>query len=446
MWSLFADPNFQWVLAGTTLLGATSGVIGSFALLRGRSLLGDVLAHAALPGVCLAFMLTGSKEIVPLLLGAALAGFAAVRCIDFITKKSRIKEDTALAVVLTVFFGLGIVLLTSIQHSGAGNQAGLDSFLFGQAAAMIGSDVVAVALVSLLLLAVVLLFFKEFKALCFDPGFAAGLGWNVSRLDTLLMALVVFAVVIGLQAVGVVLMAALLVTPAIAARYWTDRLGVMVAIAGLFGGLSGAGGTLMSTAAPKLPTGPLTVLSATALFLVSLAFAPRRGLVAKLLRFLRLRRRIARENLLRQVYEAYEMALSEPAVADDALLTRGIDLGRLVEETGGGRHTLRLAAALRREGLLAFAEADGCTLCTLTQRGLEKAWEVVHRHRLWEMFLMHEANLATDHVDRDADEIEHFLDPRTIEELEKLLRLHNREPRLLPSVHPLRRPQQAPKP
>lgn len=437
MGALLFDPNFQWVIAGSTLLGITSGIIGSFALLRGRSLLGDVLAHSALPGVCIAFVLTQSKEIIPLLLGAALAGFAGVKCIDVITRWTRVKEDTALAVVLTVFFGLGIVLLTSIQHSGAGNQAGLDDFLFGQAAAMVGSDVSVVALVSLILLSVVALFFKEFKVLCFDPGFAAGVGLRVRRIDSLLMALVVLAVVIGLQAVGVVLMAALLVTPAIAARYWTDRLGVMVALAGLFGGLSGAMGTLVSTAAVRLPTGPLTVLSATALFLLSLAFAPRRGLVAKALHFLRLRRRIARENLLREVYERYETALSHPAVADAELLTRGVDLRQMIEESGAGRRKLRLVKALRQEGLLALSEQSGHTLCTLTQRGLETAWEVVYRHRLWEMFLMHEANLGADHVDRDADDIEHFLDPGVIEELERLLRLHNREPRLLPSVHPL---------
>lgn len=438
MRALLFDPNFQWVIAGSILLGITSGVIGTFALLRGRSLLGDVLAHSALPGVCIAFLLTQAKEITPLLIGAALAGFAGVKCIDAITGWTRVKEETALAVVLTVFFGLGIVLLTAIQHSGAGNQAGLDDFLFGQAAAMVGSDVAVVALVSLALTALVVLFFKEFKVLCFDPGFAAGVGMKVRRIDSLLMALIVLAVVIGLQAVGVVLMAALLVTPAIAARYWTDRLGVMTALAGLFGGLSGAAGTLLSTVAPKLPTGPLTVLSATALFLLSLAFAPRRGLVAKALRFFRLRRKIARENLLREVYERYETALSRPEIADDALLTRGVDLRHMALESGAGRRTLRLVRALRQEGLLALSEENGHTLCTLTQRGLEKAWEVVHRHRLWEMFLMHEANLGADHVDRDADEIEHFLDPSVIEELERLLRLHNREPRLLPSVHPLR--------
>ncbi len=437
MWWLLYDPNFQWVVAGSTLLGITSGVVGSFALLRGRSLLGDVLAHSALPGVCIAFMVTQSKEVAPLLLGAALAGIASVRCVDAITRWSRTKEETALAVVLTVFFGLGIVLLTAIQHSGAGNQSGLDDFLFGQAAAMVGSDVYVVALVSAAILAAVVLFFKEFKALCFDPAFAAGAGLNVRLLDALLMALVVLAVVTGLQAVGVVLMAALLVTPAIAARYWTDRLSVMVALAGLFGGVSGAAGTLLSTAAPKLPTGPLTVLSATALFFVSLAFAPRKGLVAKALRLFRLRRRIARENLLRAVYERYETALSAPAVADDNLLNRGIDLSRLASDTGSGRRMLRLARALEKEGLLALNQESGRTVCTLTARGLAAAWEVVHKHRLWEMFLMHEASLGADHVDRDADDIEHFLGPEVIKELEKLLRLHHREPRLLPSVHPL---------
>ncbi len=438
MWQLFLDPNFQWVFAGSLLLGVSGGVIGTFALLRGRSLLGDVLAHAALPGVCLAFLMTGSKEILPLLVGAGLVGIVATRSIDAITRWTKLKEDTALGVVLTVFFGVGIVLLTMIQHMGAGNQAGLDDFLFGQAAALVRSDVVVMGAVALIMIASVLLFYKEFKVLCFDPGFGNGIGLPMRAIDGLLMTLLVMAVVIGLQAVGVVLMAAMLIIPAIAARYWTERLGIMLLLAGVFGGMSGASGTFFSTLGVRLPTGPLVVLSATALFVLSLICAPERGLAAKSYRFLKLRRKVARENFLRNVYELYELSVDQPSVADTGLLSKGIPMEAIVAKSGKSVGELkRMARRLQSKGLIRIYERGSDSICTLTQNGIEEAWNVVHRHRLWEMYLMHEADIKADHVDRDADDIEHFLTPEMVAALERYLKVHRREPRILPSVHPI---------
>lgn len=291
------DPNLQWVLMGCLLLGLSSGVLGSFTYLRKQSLMGDALAHAALPGVCIAFMLTGSKSIPLFMIGATVAGLLATFGIGYITRNSRIKQDTALAMVLSVFFGIGIVLLTQIQHSGSGNQSGLDKFLFGQAASMVLSDVAAMAIVSILLIASCALLFKEFKLLSFDPGFARGMGFPVAFLDQLLMFLIVVAVVVGIQAVGVVLMAALLITPAVSARYWTDRLGVMVVLSGLFGGMSGLFGTFLSMQGNHLPTGPLSVLSATGLFVLSLLFAPQRGLLAKVWVRYHVKRTVKRSGL-----------------------------------------------------------------------------------------------------------------------------------------------------
>ncbi|MBM7567242.1 metal ABC transporter permease [Paenibacillus sacheonensis] len=281
--TVFADPNVQWILFGCMLLGLSSGVIGSFAYLRKQSLMGDALAHAALPGVCIAFMLSGSKSIALFLIGAAVAGTAATFGIGYITRHTRIKQDAALAIVLSTFFGLGIVLLTQIQHSGNGNQSGLDKFLFGQAATMMQNDVWIMAIISLVLIGISTLLFKEFKLLSFDPGFARGIGYPVAFLDQLIMFLLVVAVVAGIQAVGVVLMAALLITPAVSARYWTERLGFMVALSGMFGALSGLAGTFISSTGNNLPTGPLIVLVATAVFFFSVLAAPRRGILSKLL-------------------------------------------------------------------------------------------------------------------------------------------------------------------
>lgn len=297
--SMLADPNMQWIFLGCMLLGLSSGVIGSFSYLRKQSLVGDTLAHAALPGICIAFMLTGVKSIGVFLIGAGIAGMIATFGIGFITRYSRLKQDAALGIVLTTFFGLGIVLLTFIQHGDYGNQSGLDKFLFGQAAAMVGSDVVTMSLICALVVAACMLLFKQFKLISFDPGFARGIGYPVALLEQLLMLLIVVAVVAGIQAVGVVLISALLITPAISARYWTNRLGVMVALSGLFGALSGALGTWISSSVSSLPTGPVTVLATALIFIVSVLFGPKKGIAAKSLMNARVKKQYLAENEVR---------------------------------------------------------------------------------------------------------------------------------------------------
>jgi manganese/zinc/iron transport system permease protein len=281
MQSFLQNPNTLWVLAGTTLLGLCSGVLGSFAFLQKRGLMGDVLAHAALPGICLSFMITGFKNPFLFLIGATITGLMASLCIGWITRFSRIKEDTALALVLSVFFGLGIVLLTQIQHSHHGNQSGLDQFLFGQSAAIIKQDVQIIAAIAVILLFLCCLFFKELKLLCFDANFGRSLGFAMRRLDRLFLFCFVIAVVIGLQVAGIILMSALLIIPAAAARYWTERLDRMVMIAAGMGAMAGILGTWISAIGYHLSTGPVIVIAATLLFLLSMIFAPKRGVLAK---------------------------------------------------------------------------------------------------------------------------------------------------------------------
>lgn len=294
--SILSDPNTRWILLGCLLLGFSSGIIGSFTFLRRQSLMGDTLAHAALPGICIAFMLTETKSIGLFLLGALLSGIMATFGVSWITRYSRIKQDAAMGIVLTVFFGIGVVMLTRIQHSASGSQSGLDKYLFGQAASMVLTDVYVMAGVCIVLLIACLVWFKEFKLVSFDPGFARGMGLPVGVLEQLILLLTVIAVVAGIQAVGVVLVAALLVTPAAAARCWTDSLALMMMLAGLFGALSGAAGTVFSTFVPNLPTGPVTVLAATLLFAGSALFAPRRGLFARKLRSMQAKSAYMREE------------------------------------------------------------------------------------------------------------------------------------------------------
>ncbi|MBK5227202.1 MAG: metal ABC transporter permease [Actinobacteria bacterium] len=277
----FGDYTLRVVAAGSAILGITSGVLGSFAVLRKQSLLGDAISHAALPGVALAYLLTSSKSPLVLVLGAALAGWLGTLSVRSIVKRSRIKQDTALGLVMSVFFGVGLVLLTYIQRLPDASKAGLNTFLFGQAAAMLGRDVATMFVLGSLAVLAVVVFWKEFKLLSFDPAFAASMGFPVQLLEVLLTTLLVVAIAIGLQAVGVVLMSALVVAPAAAARQWTDRLGIMVILAAAFGAASGVTGAAVSSSVEHLPTGPTIVLVASVIVALSFAFAPGRGLVAR---------------------------------------------------------------------------------------------------------------------------------------------------------------------
>ena len=267
------------VAAGAALLGAVSGALGTYAVLRRQSLLGDAISHAALPGIALAFMLTGSKTPLILVLGAAITGWVGTLIILSIVRLTRIKYDSALALVLSTFFGFGLVLLTLIQRSGNANQAGLDTFIFGQAATLLKQDVLTISILGGAALIIVFILWKELKLLIFDEGFAASIGFPTRALDILLTSLLVIAIVLGLQAVGAVLMSAMLVAPAVAARQWTNRLNLMVILAAGFGAFAGVSGTIVSSSVTDIPTGPMIILCAAFFVGISIAFAPKRGLI-----------------------------------------------------------------------------------------------------------------------------------------------------------------------
>lgn len=276
---LFFDYTLRTVALGAAILGTVSGMLGSFAVLRKQSLLGDAISHAALPGIVLAFLLTRQREPVVLMLGALIAGWIATLFMLAITRTTHIKNDTALGLVLAVFFGLGLMLLTFTQRLPDATQAGLDKFLFGQAATLLQRDVVTMGVIGSIALGLLVVFWKEFKLITFDPEFAASLGFPVRMLDVLLTTLLVIAIVIGLQTVGVVLMSAMIVAPAAAARQWTDKLSLMVLLGGLLGALAGVVGTLISSSAERLPTGPVIVLCVSVIVLFSMLFATNRGLL-----------------------------------------------------------------------------------------------------------------------------------------------------------------------
>lgn len=302
---LLFDYTLRTVALGSATLGAVSGTLGVFAVLRREALLGDAISHAALPGIVLAFMLTGSKATVLLVGGAFAAGWVGMGLMRVVTRNTRIPPDTALGIVLSVFFGLGLMLLTFVQRRPDAAQAGLETFLFGQAATLVEGDVVVIAALGFASLVTVSLLWKEFKVLSFDPDFGASVGIPIRSVELLLTTVLVLAIVTGLQTVGVVLMAAMVVAPAAAARQWTDGLGTMVWLAALFGGLAGVVGAVLSSTSTGMPTGPTIVLSASVIVGLSMAFAPRRGLVWDRVRARHRRSAIRRDTVLADLYALF---------------------------------------------------------------------------------------------------------------------------------------------
>ncbi|MCT4696892.1 MAG: metal ABC transporter permease [Candidatus Cardinium sp.] len=256
----FSDPNVRNVLLGTILLSTSSAMIGAFALFKRKTLISDSIAHAVLPGSCLAFFLTGEKNSIWLIISAFITGWLASITIDQITAHSKIKQDAAIAMVASVAFGFGSFLLSILQHSGQASQGGLKSFLLGSAATLLREDVVLLLWLGLLIILVLCLFFKEFMVIAFDRLFAQSIGIPVKKMDFLFTSLMVLAIVIGIRAVGVVLMSAMLITPATTARFWTAKISYIMLFATLIALFASLTGAFISYLVPAMPTGPWIVL------------------------------------------------------------------------------------------------------------------------------------------------------------------------------------------
>jgi manganese/zinc/iron transport system permease protein len=409
------DHNTRVVLLGTAGLGFASGLVGGFMLLRKRALLGDALSHATLPGIGIAFIVmtafgASGKWLPGLLMGAAVSGAIGVGAILLIVHLTRIKEDAALGIVLSVAFGLGVAILGIIQNTGGASAAGLASFIYGKTASMVVSDVQLILIVAGIVSATSLLLLKEFRLLCFDHDYAGAQGWPVVILDAGLMALVVTVTVIGLQAVGLILMVAMLVIPPAVARFWTERLTTMLLLSAVIGGLSGLVGSAASALAADLPTGPLIVIVAGGIFLISMFLGRSRGVLVRAVRHRLLLGRVAEQHVLRAMWE-----LQETAAAD-----AGVTFAQLMgERSWSARRLRRLLRSARRDRLVeALPAGDAYRLTAIGERAARR---VVRNHRLWELYLITHADIAPSHVDRDADEVEHVLSPAMIAELEGLL-------------------------
>ncbi|TVR51588.1 MAG: ABC transporter [Puniceicoccaceae bacterium] len=421
-----ADPVVRTALAGSLLLGVCCGLLGSFMVVRRLSLAGDAIAHAVLPGIVLGFFWTLTKNPLALFIGAVLAGLAGAFVLGLIRDSTHLKEDTALGLVLSGFYAVGIVGLTMLQNHPLSGQSGLETFLFGQAAALSPDDVRLMAVVTGLSLLIVLLLYKELLASSFDPGFSRCLGLPVKLLHHLVMVLLTFAVVVSLQAVGAVLVAAMIITPAATAYLLTDRFHRMIFYSCLLGAASGGLGVFLSYLGNRLPTGPFIVLAASCFFGLAFTFAPRHGLLHRTYRLRTRRTTIALENALKTVYRIRE---------DKGFSEEGVPVGELQARLGEPDAVFtKLLRALTARQWATWAPGD--THVFLTPAGWLRACAVVRNHRLWELYLTHAADYPPDHVHDDAEVIEHILGEDTVRQLERRLDFPDTDPhgRLIPSL------------
>ncbi len=436
---LLEDYNTRVVILATTMLGMAAGIVGSFTLLRRRALMGDALSHATLPGIGLAYLAgpilgLNGKSLPLLLVGAAISGILGMVSILVIRSMTRIREDAALGIVLSVFFGGGVAILGVVQNT-AGHAAGLESFIYGKTASIVASDAWLIGISGFVAIAVLGLVFKELKLLCFDSGYAAARGFPTLAIDSVLMGTVVLVTIVGLQAVGIVLMIALLVIPAAAARFWTTQMRRMVIVAGCLGALSCMIGAGLSGVFPNLPSGAMIVLTAALFFVNSMLLGTARGVLIRAVRRRQLNRRIDRQHVLRGVYELLEkqnaLGTSRDNLPDKAVLITELHKMR----SWSARRLERELLACEREGWLIRRRSDRSVVLTVI--GEHEAARLTHEHRLWELYLIHHADVAPGKVDRDADTIEHILDPNMIEQLEGLLNQSRVQAGVVASPHDL---------
>ncbi|NCF93638.1 MAG: ABC transporter [Verrucomicrobiaceae bacterium] len=431
------DAAIRHILLGCLFMGINFGLLGSFVVVRRMALVGDTLSHAVLPGVAVGFLFTMSKEPWAILLGATMAGLLGAATVSWIQRSTRLKQDAALGMVLASFFAVGICLIKMIERIPSVNRSGLDHFFYGQAAALGRADLWMMGGTAVLSTIIVVLLYRPLLATSFDQVFARSIGLPERMLFHLLMLLLALAIVVALQAVGALMVSAMLITPATTAFLLTKRMHVMLCLAtglaiaaGMLGAfLSFVGEGLVSHA---LPTGPSMALCAGGFFLLAFLFSPHHGLVFRYRRHLSQTRQITVENTLKAIYRAME---------SDRFKEEGIAVRRLAGDARETfEETMKRLRLLVRDGLATFASARG-EVIYLTPEGLQHASRVVRNHRLWELYLTNEADYDADHVHADAEKVEHILGEDQVMELERYLDYPEQDPhgKRIPSLRDTQR-------
>ncbi|MFT6179429.1 MAG: manganese/zinc/iron transport system permease protein, partial [Akkermansiaceae bacterium] len=396
--------NTRLVILGVALLGATAGLIGSFLLLRKQSLLGDALSHATLPGIGISFAVMSwlgfsGKNLPGLLIGATITGLLGILLVIAIRRTTRLKDDAAMGIVLSVFFGFGVAILKMVEKIPGQSAAGLDDFILGKTASMVWSDLFLIIGTLALTTLITLLILKELTLLCFDSNFASTQGWPTLRIDVIFMGLVTAVTVVGLQSVGLILIIAFLITPPTAARFWTNKLHSMLLLSAIIGAISGWLGASISALYSNLPAGALIVITAAVIFLFSMIFGTARGVLPRYLRHLKLQKKVGRQHLLRSTYEILEETQKTTPLKN---LPISIELLRKHRYWSKGE----LPKLIRQARSEDHVERQPSGELRLSESGFGEASRITRNHRLWEMYLITHADIAPSHVDRDADMVE----------------------------------------
>lgn len=404
----------QKAFLATIILGVASGLLGAFVVVRRIALVGDALSHAVLPGVVLGFvmchMLGIDKNpwvIFSCAVSIGLLGAGMVRAIESTT---RLKSDAALGIVLASFFGVGLAMQSGLKDY-IDNRAGISTYIYGNAAMISDADLAAMFWTTFVLVVVVWLLIRPLLVVSFDSGFAVGLGYPVKWLNFIFYTLLTFSVVVSMQAVGVILVSALLITPAATAYLLTDRLYRMMLYAVGFAVASGLLGCYVSLTidSADVPTGPLIALTAAVLFGVVYLMAPQHGVISKSLKVFRRKQRINRENTLKAIYKMLE---------NEGFAHDGVGLRDLAEVRKRSIEEVKLdVQRLRKSKEASFDDAKSGIY--LTPSGWRRAVEIVRNHRLWELYLTNQADYDADHVHDDAEKIEHVIGASTVRQLER---------------------------
>ena len=428
----FKEKSVRVAITGIVLMGCGCGLMGGFVVTRKLSLFGDTLSHAVLPGVAVGFIWSQSKNSVGIIIGAMIAGFIGVFLISLIRKTTRIHLDSALGLVLSGLYAIGICLLTRIQKLDYGNQSGIDHYLFGQIAGLSSADTMIIGLSTILTALFILILYKEMLITGFDQAFASSIGLPIDLLQYILWTLLAFTVITSLQIVGIILVSALLIIPAATSSLITQRMGSLLICSALFGIIAGLSGCYLSFLGNHLPTGPLIVLSSTSIFLFVLFLNPKNGVLFEKLNFMKNKQKVLIENTLKAIYQELEKKdfTQDQISLNELAKRRRRSVAEVQKETD---------ILVKKEYIHIFKKKSPklpgeSTIC-LTPSGWSEACRIVRNHRLWELYLTNQAQYAPDHVHEDAEKIEHILGNETVRQIEKILSHPRKDPhgKLIPS-------------
>ncbi len=409
----FQDLSILYVVIGIVLLGIGSAYVGTYSFLDKKALLGDAISHAVLPGICLGFILAGEKNPIYIVTGAFISGGIATFLTSWLKRNTKLSEDAIIASILSVFFGFGIVLLTMIQKGGNPEMAGLNHFIFGNAIAIVEKDLWVYGGLALVIILTLTIYQKEFNLLVFNPDYGKAIGYPMDRIRFGFNILMILSVVIGIQAIGVVLMAALLITPGAAARFWTNNLSKLLILSALFAVISGIAGTYISFIMPQMPTGPWVVVSLSLIALISILFAPKKGTISRFFSRNKYLKKTHKEHLLKALYKNQE--LHEPPLTIEKIYELYPYQIKEIKDS---------IDELFKNGLILKNQS----IISLTDFGISEAKRVVRLHRLWETYLTEYMNIAPDHVHDSAEKLEHIITPELEAQLERRLNYPQLDP------------------